>query len=114
MGRSIYGYGAKNLALLQNKCKPSQLGKLIIPLTGKLVPKGKIVVSNSGNIIFVPQPHGVRQTTYKASYRLGLALLDPEDPRKVLHISEEWGFGPREMYERSGDVNDVVFPCGWA
>ena len=42
-----------------------------------------------------------------------MALLDPEDPRKVLHISEEWGFGPREMYERSGDVNDIVFPCGW-
>ena len=57
--------------------------------------------------------HGVRQTTSKASYRLGLALLDPEDPRKVLHRSEGWVFGPREMYERSGDVNDVVFPCGW-
>jgi predicted GH43/DUF377 family glycosyl hydrolase len=31
----------------------------------------------------------------------------------VLHRSEGWIFGPREMYERSGDVNDVVFPCGW-
>lgn len=57
--------------------------------------------------------HGVRQTTSKASYRLGLALLDPDDPTKVLHRSEGWIFGPREMYERSGDVNDVVFPCGW-
>jgi len=57
--------------------------------------------------------HGVRQTTSKASYRLGMALLDPDDPRKVLHRSEGWVFGPREMYERSGDVNDVVFPCGW-
>ncbi len=59
--------------------------------------------------------HGVRQTTSKASYRLGMALLDPDDPpRKVLHRSEGWIFGPRELYERSGDVNDVVFPpCGW-
>jgi beta-1,2-mannobiose phosphorylase / 1,2-beta-oligomannan phosphorylase len=57
--------------------------------------------------------HGVRQTTSKISYRLGLALLDLEDPRKVLHRSEKWVFGPREPYERSGDVNDVVFPCGW-
>jgi predicted GH43/DUF377 family glycosyl hydrolase len=57
--------------------------------------------------------HGVRQTTSKSSYRLGLALLDPDDPRIVLHRSEGWVFGPREMYERSGDVNDVVFPCGW-
>jgi predicted GH43/DUF377 family glycosyl hydrolase len=31
----------------------------------------------------------------------------------VLHRSEGWVFGPRELYERSGDVNDVVFPCGW-
>lgn len=57
--------------------------------------------------------HGVRQTTSKASYRVGLALLDLENPRKVLHRSEGWVFGPRKPYERSGDVNDVVFPCGW-
>jgi predicted GH43/DUF377 family glycosyl hydrolase len=57
--------------------------------------------------------HGVRQTTPKISYRLGLALLDLEDPRKVMRRSEGWVFGPQEAYERSGDVNDVVFPCGW-
>jgi len=22
-------------------------------------------------------------------------------------------FGPQEFYEREGDVDDVVFPCGW-
>jgi predicted GH43/DUF377 family glycosyl hydrolase len=22
-------------------------------------------------------------------------------------------FGPQTIYERSGDVPDVVFPCGW-
>jgi len=57
--------------------------------------------------------HGVRQTASKLSYRLGLALLDLEDPTKVLRRSDGWVFGPRELYERSGDVNDVVFPCGW-
>jgi predicted GH43/DUF377 family glycosyl hydrolase len=57
--------------------------------------------------------HGVRQTAPKITYRLGLALLDLEDPRKVLRRSEGWVFGPLEPYERSGDVNDVVFPCGW-
>jgi predicted GH43/DUF377 family glycosyl hydrolase len=57
--------------------------------------------------------HGVRQTSPKRVYRLGLALLDLEDPTIVLRRSEGWVFGPREMYERSGDVNDVVFPCGW-
>ncbi|MDW7732510.1 MAG: glycosidase [Methanolobus sp.] len=57
--------------------------------------------------------HGVRATISKTSYRLGLALLDRDDPRKVICRSEGWVFGPRELYERSGDVNDVVFPCGW-
>jgi beta-1,4-mannooligosaccharide/beta-1,4-mannosyl-N-acetylglucosamine phosphorylase len=57
--------------------------------------------------------YGARRTTAKTSYRVGLALLDLENPRKVLHRSEGWIFGPREMYERSGDVNDIVFPCGW-
>lgn len=57
--------------------------------------------------------HGVRQTSPRIIYRLGLALLDLEDPKKVLHRSEGYVFGPIEPYERQGDVNDVVFPCGW-
>jgi predicted GH43/DUF377 family glycosyl hydrolase len=57
--------------------------------------------------------HGMRQTTPKVSYRLGLALLDLENPRKVLNRSEGWIFGPHEMYERGGDFSDTVFPCGW-
>lgn len=57
--------------------------------------------------------HGVRQTASGAIYRLGLALLDRDDPLKVLHRSDEWIFGPQEIYEKTGDVQDVVFPCGW-
>lgn len=57
--------------------------------------------------------HGVRTTAAGATYRLGLALLDPEDPSKVLRRSDEWIFGPRENYEKQGDIPDVVFPCGW-
>ena len=57
--------------------------------------------------------HGVRQTAAGAIYRLGLALLDLEDPLKVLHRSDEWIFGPTEAYERQGDVADVVFSGGW-
>ena len=41
------------------------------------------------------------------------ALLDLEDPRKVLRRSDEWLFTPTENYEREGDVDEVVFPCGW-
>jgi predicted GH43/DUF377 family glycosyl hydrolase len=57
--------------------------------------------------------HGVRQTASGAIYRLGIALLDLDNPMKVLHRSDEWIFGPTEWYEREGDVDDVVFPSGW-
>jgi predicted GH43/DUF377 family glycosyl hydrolase len=57
--------------------------------------------------------HGVRHTAGGCLYRLGLALLDLEDPRIVLRRSDEWIFAPEMSYERHGDVGDVVFPCGW-
>jgi beta-1,4-mannooligosaccharide/beta-1,4-mannosyl-N-acetylglucosamine phosphorylase len=56
--------------------------------------------------------HGVRDTSAGAIYRLGLALLELEEPWKVLRRSDEWVLGPRAPYERVGDVDDVVFPSG--
>jgi predicted GH43/DUF377 family glycosyl hydrolase len=57
--------------------------------------------------------HGVRTTASGSIYRLGLALLDRDDPSKVIARGNEWVFGPQEPYERGGDVPGVVFPCGW-
>jgi predicted GH43/DUF377 family glycosyl hydrolase len=57
--------------------------------------------------------HGVRSTASGSLYRAGLVLLDLEDPRRVLHRTDEWMFGPSESYEQTGDVGGVVFPCGW-
>ncbi len=57
--------------------------------------------------------HGVRSTAGGAIYRLGLALLDLEDPTRVIARSDQWVFSPMESYEVFGDVNKVVFPCGW-
>ncbi len=57
--------------------------------------------------------HGVRTTASGSIYRLGLALLDLENPLKVIGRTDEWIFGPKAHYEREGDVDDVVFPCGW-
>lgn len=43
----------------------------------------------------------------------------PESPgphdgfRRVVRRSEEWVFSPEMPYERQGDVNGVVLPCGW-
>jgi predicted GH43/DUF377 family glycosyl hydrolase len=57
--------------------------------------------------------HGVRATASGSIYRLGLAMLDLDDPRRVVYRGDEWVFGPSAAYERAGDVPDVVFPCGW-
>ena len=57
--------------------------------------------------------HGVRATAAGSIYRLGLAVLDTEQPQRVLARSSEWLFGPDAPYERAGDVPEVVFPCGW-
>jgi predicted GH43/DUF377 family glycosyl hydrolase len=56
--------------------------------------------------------HGVRTTAGGCIYRLGLALLDLDDPCHTIWRGNEWVFGPSEPYERIGDVGNVVFPCG--
>jgi predicted GH43/DUF377 family glycosyl hydrolase len=56
--------------------------------------------------------HGVRQTASGSIYRLGLALFDLEHPDICLQRGNSWMFGPEASYERSGDVDGVVFPCG--
>jgi len=57
--------------------------------------------------------HGVRQTASGCIYRLGLALFDLHTPERCLRRSDTWIFGPEAPYEREGDVNNVVFPCGY-
>ncbi|HEV7134289.1 MAG TPA: hypothetical protein VGN27_11225 [Gaiellaceae bacterium] len=56
--------------------------------------------------------HGVKQTVSGEIYRLGLALLDLDEPTRVLHRLPEWVLAPTAPYERTGDVPNVVFPCG--
>lgn len=57
--------------------------------------------------------HGVRRTPSSSIYRLGLALFDLEQPEKCLVRGDSWMFAPEADYERRGDVQDVVFPCGY-
>jgi len=56
--------------------------------------------------------HGVRETASGDVYRLGAALLDINDPTIVRFRSKEWILAPQEKYEREGDVENVIFPCG--
>ena len=67
------------------------------------------IETSEGWMIFY---HGVRITTAGAIYRVGLALLDLEEPWRVLRRGDEWVLGPLAPYERIGDVSDVVFPTG--
>jgi predicted GH43/DUF377 family glycosyl hydrolase len=56
--------------------------------------------------------HGVKLAPSGPIYRVGVALLDGEQPWRVLGRSREWVFEPEAPYERTGDVPNVVFPCG--
>jgi predicted GH43/DUF377 family glycosyl hydrolase len=56
--------------------------------------------------------HGVRETASGRLYRVGAMLLDKEDPSVIKGYTSHFIFGPHEWYERTGDVPNVVFPCG--
>lgn len=57
--------------------------------------------------------HGVA-THFAGSniYQAGVALLDLDDPQRVLARSRENVLEPREPYELTGQVPNVVFPSG--
>jgi len=57
--------------------------------------------------------HGVRRHAAGLTYRVGLALFDLESPDKCLRRGAEWVLAPEAPYEKSGDVDNVVFPCGY-
>lgn len=53
--------------------------------------------------------HGI---SHHAKYRLGAALLDLNDPTRVLARTDEPILEPELGYEKFGQVPQVVFPCG--
>lgn len=56
--------------------------------------------------------HGVKQFSMNYTYRMGAALVDLEDPERMLARLPYWILGPHEHYEVTGAVPNVVFPCG--
>lgn len=56
--------------------------------------------------------HGVKNTSHGPIYRLGAAMLDLDDPTRVLCRSAVPLLAPREQYERMGDIPNVVYSCG--
>jgi predicted GH43/DUF377 family glycosyl hydrolase len=70
-------------------------------------------ISVGGNGVPIETEHGWL-TLYHAYdhdhvYRLGVCLLDLEDPSQVLHRPQEPIFWPEELWELKGDVPQVVF-----
>lgn len=53
--------------------------------------------------------HGV---SIESIYRAGAALLDLNDPSKVLARTKEPILEPEMEFEKHGTVPNVVFPCG--
>ena len=56
--------------------------------------------------------HGVQAVRNGRIYRVGLALIDSENPEKILWRCEKPILEPLKKYERIGKENNVVFPCG--
>lgn len=56
--------------------------------------------------------YGEKGTSAGPLVRLGAAILDRNDPSRVIARSNIPILSPRERYERVGDVPNVVFSCG--
>jgi beta-1,4-mannooligosaccharide/beta-1,4-mannosyl-N-acetylglucosamine phosphorylase len=55
--------------------------------------------------------HGVLTSCNGFVYSMGAALLDINQPWKVLFRTEPYILHPKELYEQVGDVPNVTFPC---
>jgi beta-1,4-mannooligosaccharide/beta-1,4-mannosyl-N-acetylglucosamine phosphorylase len=55
--------------------------------------------------------HGVLTSCNGFVYSMGAALLDLEEPWRVLARGSDYLLSPQVPYEQVGDVPNVVFPC---
>lgn len=58
--------------------------------------------------------HTVEETNQKKVYHASAALLDKNNPRKVIGKLHEPLFSPTKSWERAGVTSNVVFPTGTA
>lgn len=66
------------------------------------------ILTKEGWLMFY---HGVITTCNGYRYSMGAVLLDKNEPWKVLRRSKDYLLAPAALYELTGDVPDVVFPC---
>ncbi len=86
---------------------------VMAPTTGwqstKIGPGPVPVETDEGWLLFY---HGVITQCNGFVYSMGAALLDLDEPWRVLFRTRSTLLTPREEYERIGDTPNVVFPCG--
>ncbi len=86
-------------------------------------PKGGMVTWENTKIGAGPVPietddgwlmfyHGVINTCNGFTYSMGAAILDLDQPWKVLYRCKPYLLTPQMYYERIGNTPNVVFPCG--
>lgn len=56
--------------------------------------------------------HGVKHMNSGWEYRFGVAMLEKENPARIVYRWPEWVFGPTEPYEVNGDKPGIIFPTG--
>lgn len=66
------------------------------------------IETDKGWLIFY---HGVVNTCNGYVYSVGAAILDIDQPSKVLHRCSRYVLTPEEWYEERGFVPNVCFPC---
>ena len=55
--------------------------------------------------------HGVLTSCNGFVYSMGAAILDLDEPWRVLYRTEPYLLHPKRIYEQVGDVPNVIFPC---
>ncbi|EWM52544.1 glycoside hydrolase family 130 protein [Ruminococcus flavefaciens] len=66
------------------------------------------IETNKGWLLFY---HGVVNTCNGYVYSIGAAILDIDEPSRVIHRCENYILAPEEWYEERGFVPNVCFPC---
>lgn len=56
--------------------------------------------------------HGCKIYNHRLIYRVGAALLDADDPQRVVKRHDDWLLAPEADYEHHGLAPGVVFPSG--
>lgn len=76
---------------------------------GTKIGAGPIPIETSeGWLLFY---HGVSGTCNGFVYSIGAVILDIDDPSKVLYRTRDYILTPEKLYETTGFVPNVVFPC---